>query len=247
MSYAFVIGNGESRRIYNLHNLRGGKGTIYGCNAIYRDHPKLCDKIIAVNSEMYDELIEARGMGMIPTHIKIIGVEELPKWDYTLKSDTQDGGRYWAGGGWKEGKKLKTLDFSKTKGSGCSAVWQACVDDHKDIFIIGFDMIGGKQWTIRDGSMSRDQNNIYKDSRNYPTRKSMKAYLKYEWRWQLKQLAKRFKDKNFYYINRIEVNESNFILHSATTLLENFKYGTYGDLKKVMDGMPLTSIRWKRY
>ena len=109
MSYAFVIGNGESRRIYNLNNLRGGKGTIYGCNAIYRDHPKLCDKIIAVNSEMYDELIEARGMGMIPTNIKIIGVEELPEWDYTLRSDTQDGGRYWAGGGWKGGKKVKTF------------------------------------------------------------------------------------------------------------------------------------------
>ena len=41
----FVIGNGESRNIFgNLHALKN-KGTIYGCNAIYRDYPDLCDKI----------------------------------------------------------------------------------------------------------------------------------------------------------------------------------------------------------
>ena len=36
MKIAFVIGNGQSRSHFNLNTLRG-KGTIYGCNALYRD------------------------------------------------------------------------------------------------------------------------------------------------------------------------------------------------------------------
>ena len=37
MDTAFVIGNGESRNIFPIEKLKG-KGVIYGCNAIYRDH-----------------------------------------------------------------------------------------------------------------------------------------------------------------------------------------------------------------
>ena len=55
MDTAFVIGNGESRKIFPIDTLKG-KGVVYGCNAIYRDHPKLCDHIVAVNPPMYEEL-----------------------------------------------------------------------------------------------------------------------------------------------------------------------------------------------
>ena len=55
MDTAFIIGNGESRNIFPIENLKG-KGVIYGCNAIYRDHPMLCDHIVAVNPPMYEEL-----------------------------------------------------------------------------------------------------------------------------------------------------------------------------------------------
>ena len=54
MDTAFIIGNGESRNIFPIENLKG-KGVIYGCNAIYRDHPMLCDHIVAVNPPMYEE------------------------------------------------------------------------------------------------------------------------------------------------------------------------------------------------
>ena len=59
MSTAFVIGNGESRLIFPIENLKG-KGDIYGCNAIYRDNKDLCDYIVSVNPEMSNELIEAQ-------------------------------------------------------------------------------------------------------------------------------------------------------------------------------------------
>lgn len=36
MSNAFIIGNGQSRKNFDLNRLRG-KGTIYGANALYRD------------------------------------------------------------------------------------------------------------------------------------------------------------------------------------------------------------------
>ena len=55
MDTAFIIGNGESRAIFPIEDLKN-KGIIYGCNAIYRDRPDLCDHIVAVNPPMYEEL-----------------------------------------------------------------------------------------------------------------------------------------------------------------------------------------------
>ena len=55
MDTAFIIGNGESRTIFPIKDLKN-KGIIYGCNAIYRDWPELCDHIVAVNQPMYEEL-----------------------------------------------------------------------------------------------------------------------------------------------------------------------------------------------
>ena len=52
MDTAFVIGNGESRNIFPIETLKG-KGIIYGCNAIYRDMPDLCDHVVAVNPPMF--------------------------------------------------------------------------------------------------------------------------------------------------------------------------------------------------
>ena len=50
---AFVIGNGESRKGFNLEKLRS-KGPIYGCNALYRDfHP---DVLVSVDAKMIQEV-----------------------------------------------------------------------------------------------------------------------------------------------------------------------------------------------
>ena len=68
MDTAFVIGNGESRPIFPIQDLKN-KGIIYGCNAIYRDNPTLCDHIVAVNQPMYEEL--QAGYKKIKSEIKI--------------------------------------------------------------------------------------------------------------------------------------------------------------------------------
>jgi len=53
MSNAFVIGNGESRKEYDLNKLKG-KGKIYGCNGLYREFTP--DALIAVDSGISHEI-----------------------------------------------------------------------------------------------------------------------------------------------------------------------------------------------
>ena len=74
MDSAFIIGNGESRNIFPIEKLKD-KGIIYGCNAIYRDHPKLCDHIVAVNPPMYQELAQWHNNGKESP--KIYGIDDI--------------------------------------------------------------------------------------------------------------------------------------------------------------------------
>ena len=51
---AIIIGNGKSREPINLNSLVG-KGTIYGCNALYRDFDGW-DYLVAIDDKMIDEI-----------------------------------------------------------------------------------------------------------------------------------------------------------------------------------------------
>ncbi len=84
MDTAFVIGNGESRNIFPIEQLKG-KGVIYGCNAIYRDRPDLCDHIVAVNPPMYEELKAWHDQNK-PTS-RIHGPEDISEWNYICDAD----------------------------------------------------------------------------------------------------------------------------------------------------------------
>ena len=100
MDTAFIIGNGESRNIFPIQNLKN-KGIIYGCNAIYRDWPELCDHIVSVNPPMYEELKQWYDKTK-PT-LKIHGLDNISKWDYSLPDDnTVPEGlklyKFWRGG-----------------------------------------------------------------------------------------------------------------------------------------------------
>lgn len=251
MDTAFVIGNGESRLIFPLKKLQG-QGHIYGCNAIYRDHPDLCDTIVAVSPEMSQELHQAKHQKLIPQKTEIIDYTKISMWDYVLPKDNEttrprgaDTYRYWTGSKEKKhkSKQLKRRDFSKTKGSGCSAVLHAAEKRFKNVFIIGFDILGARQWELENKDMSRLQNNVYKNTANYPDRDSMKAYLKYEWLYQLTQIFRKFPQTNFYFINRIE-----YILYNPMLIKyfcfapNNIRAGNYADLKKYIE--KIDPIRW---
>ena len=59
MSKVFCIGNGESRKDFDLNVLKG-KGKVYGCNAIYRDYPDLIDVLTAVDNGIIHEIYHHR-------------------------------------------------------------------------------------------------------------------------------------------------------------------------------------------
>jgi hypothetical protein len=246
MDTAFIIGNGESRNIFPIDNLKG-KGIIYGCNAIYRDHPMLCDHIVAVNAPMYEELAQWHNRGKESPNIH--GINDISGWDYICDDDDEMDVpkglkiyRTWRGGDIKKGGKIKTNDFSKARGSGCSAVLMAAESGIKNVVIMSFDIMGAQQWEME--TPSRIQNNIYKNSINYPDRASMKAYLKYEWMYQLRQIIRKFPSTNFHFINRKEYIEGNPFLRWYFDQ-PNIKCGIYADLQRWITGSR-DDIKWKQ-
>ncbi len=251
MDTAFIIGNGESRNIFPIDNLKG-HGVIYGCNAIYRDHPMLCDHIVAVNPDMYEELAKWHNNGKESPQIH--SRNDISSWNYICEGDDEHDVpkglkiyRIWRGGDIKKGGKVKTNDFSLSRGSGCSAVLMAAESGIKNIVIMAFDIMGARQWEYtneRAGELSRLQNNIYKNSPNYPDRMNMKAYLKYEWMYQLRQILRKFPNTNFYFINRKEYLEANPFLRWYFDQ-SNIKCGIYADLQRWVDGQR-DDIRWKQ-
>ena len=141
MDTAFVIGNGESRPIFPIQDLKN-KGIIYGCNAIYRDNPELCDHIVAVNQPMYEELKAWHDHNR--PNLKIHGPEDISPWNYLCdgdkETDTPDNlklYRMWRGGDIKKGNAIRTIDFSLNRGSGMSAVLMAAESGIKNVSHVG--------------------------------------------------------------------------------------------------------------
>ena len=68
-SRVFCIGNGESRIGIDLLKYKEF-GKIYGCNAIYRDHPNLCDVLTGVDHGMIHEMYHAGMAQKIPCYFR---------------------------------------------------------------------------------------------------------------------------------------------------------------------------------
>ena len=246
MDTAFIIGNGESRNIFPIKDLKN-KGIIYGCNAIYRDWPELCDHIVAVNPPMYEEL--KQWYDETNPNLKIYGPDDISKWNYLCDGDkishTPKGlklYRIWRGGDLKKANVIRTIDFSQQKGSGMSAVLLAAESGIKNIILLAYDILGARQWEM--DSPSREQNNMYKNTINYPSRVNMKAYLKYEWLFQLRQIIRHFPNTNFYFINRREYLDGNHFLRYYFDQ-PNIKIGIYADLRRWVDG-DRDNIIWRK-
>jgi len=245
MDTAFIIGNGESRNIFPIEDLKN-KGIIYGCNAIYRDRPNLCNHIIAADKDMFAEL--KQWYDKTNPNLKIYGPNDLSKWSYICKDDKESDipeglkiYRIWRGGDIKKGT-IRTMDFSQQRGSGMSALLLATESGIKNIIILAYDILGARQWEM--DSPSREQNNMYKNTLNYSYRMSMKAYLKYEWMYQLRQIIRQFPNTNFHFINRREYIEGNHFLRHYFDQ-PNIKVGIYADLRRWVDGLR-DDIQWMK-
>lgn len=111
---AFILGNGRSRLGIDPKNLLS-LGTVYGCNAQYREFDP--HYLIAVDVKMVNEIIAA---GYHKDH----SVWTNPNKGITTKSNINF--------------------FSPHKGwsSGPTALWFAASQGHKEIYILGFDYQG---------------------------------------------------------------------------------------------------------
>ena len=195
---------------------------------------------------MHEELAKWHNNGKESPQIH--GIDNISKWNYICDGDKEtdmpDGlkiYRIWRGGNMKKGGRIKTEDFTQNRGSGCSAVLMAAESGVKNIIVLAFDILGAQQWEMQEPS--RIQNNIYKNTINYPDRMSMKAYLKYEWMYQLRQTFRKFPKTNFYFINRKEYLEGNPFLRWYFDQ-PNIKCGIYADLQRWVTGSR-DDIEWR--
>jgi hypothetical protein len=69
VSKVFCIGNGESRKDFDLNILKG-KGKVYGCNAIYRDYPDVIDVLTAVDNGIIHEIYHSGYSMKVPCYFR---------------------------------------------------------------------------------------------------------------------------------------------------------------------------------
>ena len=111
---AFVLGNGTSRKSINLENLKS-KGTVYGCNAIYREFEP--DYLIAVDTKM---ILEINKSGFQHNH---------QVWTNKNKAYAQFTG-------------FNYFNPSKGWSSGPTALNLASDHNNNELYILGFDYVG---------------------------------------------------------------------------------------------------------
>lgn len=114
LNVAFVLGNGTSRKSINPEYLKT-HGTIYGCNALYREFNP--DYLVAVDVKMIVEINKSKYQHKIPVWTnKNRAYEDFEGFNYFKKSK-----------GWS---------------SGPTALWLASQENYEKIFILGFDYQG---------------------------------------------------------------------------------------------------------
>ena len=111
---AFVLGNGKSRLNVDPKNFQE-RGTVYGCNALYREFAP--DYLVAVDVKMVNEIIAS---GYHRTH------------------------QVWTNSNKGVSSKANINFFSPHKGwsSGPTALWFASTHTYQTIYILGFDYQG---------------------------------------------------------------------------------------------------------
>jgi len=110
---AYVIGNGPSRKGFDLNKLKE-TGQTYGCNALYRDF--MPDFIFSVDTRITHQMVEDE-VGLKTVHY-------APSLEVNRKSTKG---------------MLHLIPNNPHWISGNAAFWTACVHGHKNIYLLGFD------------------------------------------------------------------------------------------------------------
>ena len=106
----FCIGNGESRKGFDLEKLRP-HGKIYGCNAIYRDFTP--DFLVTVDVAIAGEIVES---GYAKDHVVYGGYKSILT----------------------HGEDITLIPKHPAFSTGNTATHIASFDGHKEVYLIGF-------------------------------------------------------------------------------------------------------------
>jgi len=203
MSQALVIGNGESRRLVDLDNLRS-KYILIGCNAIHRDIT--VDHLVCCDRRMADEAVKNPRVKQTVVYVrpswfhyfrKILknkNIREVPQLPYSgeMKQDQPD---HWGSGGY--------------------AVLLAASLGFEQIDVLGFDLY----------PVNQKVNNLYKGTPNYAGIEAQSVDYSY-WVYQLSQIF-------FYYPNikfRI-INHKDWLMPGSWQQ-SNVSFTTIDDLNR---------------
>lgn len=85
MKRVFCIGNAESRKDFDLNQLKG-HGAIYGCNAIYRDYPDLIDVLTAVDNGIIHEIYHSGYASKKPCYFRSWSKMPIEMYDSIITS-----------------------------------------------------------------------------------------------------------------------------------------------------------------
>ena len=185
MNVAFVLGNGVSRQSVDLNTIYQ-LGTVYGCNALYREFKP--HVLISTDAP-------------ISTHIQQIGYSK-DNIHYTRKPLSDTGAR-----------RISQQYFGFS--SGPIAAGQAALDNHRVIYLVGFDM-----GPTRIGKF----NNIYADTEFYKKSSAPPTYTG-NWAKQLKQVMKDFPKTSFFRVKgdtTAEISELQDIPNLANMPMADF-------------------------
>jgi len=156
MTVAFVLGNGVSRLAVDLPRLRD-LGTTYGCNALYREFAPAV--LISTDRPISDRIQQE---GYAHSHRML-----------TRRPQPGSGAMR---------VPQEYYGFS----SGPIATAQACLDGHRVIYMLGFDM----------GPVNNQFNNVYADTEFYKKSSARPTYTG-NWVRQIQTISRTFTDRSF--------------------------------------------------
>jgi hypothetical protein len=181
---AFVLGNGCSRLNADSSKLMN-IGTVYACNAVYREFEP--HYLVAVDVKMVNEIVAA---GYHKKH---------QVWTNNNKGITSK-------------EHLNFFNPHKGWSSGPTALWLACQQGHKEIYILGFDYQG----------VNGKFNNVYADTFNYKKSADSATYHG-NWLSQTEKVVREFKYIKFFRV----VQPGGFVPDRLGPTLPNITHITY--------------------